>query len=244
MRFLAAILLFVSLSLSSFANDYDDAWKAINNKKYKEATLLLQKALKNPKTAMEAYSTLIYLRTYQGNESEIPGLVDAIVKDPGKNAYLFALWFNGSVLGQYTSKTPAQLALVDRILEKNEFNGSLTAAGNYSRAMYHVFSNQYERALDYWSNMDGLLNWQVAGPFDNLSGSGFYREQQPLHSPNPEAVFTGLNNIQVKWFTPVRQHVEGWMFCYPLIQQSTAIIYAQSFVYAPEDHQSVAKPGR
>ena len=243
MRYLCAILLPLLISLSSFANDYDEAWKAISKKKYNEATQLLQKALKNPKTAMDAYSTLLYLRTYQGNESEIPGMVDALVKDQGKNAYLFALWFNGAALGQYSSKNPAQLALVDRILDKKEFNGSITAAGNYSRAMYHVFSNQYEKAIPYWSNMNGLLNWQIAGPFDNLSGSGFYREQQPLHSPGEDAVFNGLNNIQVKWFTPVRKQMEGWMFCYPLIQQSTAIVYAQSFVYAPEDTKALLNLG-
>jgi tetratricopeptide (TPR) repeat protein len=243
MKFISTIILSLILFTTTKANDYDDAWKAIHKKDYINARMLLQKACKNPSTSLDAYCTLLYLQTYQGKEDEIKGFTDALEASPDKNSYLYSLWFNGAVLGAYTHKAPYQLALINTIEKDNSFNESIKTAAHYVKAMYYVFSNQSEKSQDDWDKMNSLMNWQLTGPFENLSGSGFNTQYGPLKAADSSAYFNGMNNIEVKWYTPSKTEHEGWTYCYPQIQQSSAIVYAQTFVYVPEDVQVMLNVG-
>jgi tetratricopeptide (TPR) repeat protein len=243
LKFLTVTLLSLFIFSVTLANDYDDAWKAIHKKDYKNAVLLLQKACKNPSTSLDAYCTLLYLKTYQGKEDEINGLFDALSASPGRNSYLYSMWFNGAVLGSYTQKKPYQLDLIDKIEAGNTFNGSIKTALHYVKAMYYVFSNKYDKGKDDWNQMNSLQTWQFAGPFENLSGSGFNTVYGPLSAADSNATFKGINNVDIKWFTPPKKDYEGWTYCYPSFQQSSAIVYAQTFVYSPADSRVVLNAG-
>ena len=106
------------ICFTSIANDYEDAWMAISQKKFKEAKSLLQKAIKDPNTTFDAYLTLLFLKTYEGDESNIDGLVDKLTEMPNRNAYLYSLWFNGAVLGDYGKKKSYQLNLLNKALNR------------------------------------------------------------------------------------------------------------------------------
>ncbi|MDB5280152.1 MAG: hypothetical protein JWR61_5107 [Ferruginibacter sp.] len=242
-RTLITTLLFLFIFSATRANDYDDAWNAIHKKNYKEAKALLQKGIKNPATALDSYCTLLYLQTYLGKETEIEGLIKEITANADKNAYLYSLWFNGSVLGQYSKKQAYQLNLLNQIEKDNSFNGSIRQAAKYVKAMHAVFSNDYASAEKEWKQINSVQEWQFAGPFENLSGSGFNMQPEPLADAGAESVFNGMNNVEVKWFKPSEFSYEGWVFCYPFIQQSSAIEYAQAFVYVPEDTKAVLNAG-
>ena len=242
-KIFSVVLLFTFIFSTTFANDYDDAWKAINNKNYAAAIPLLTKALKDPATSMDAFCTLTYLHSYQGKEIEIYGLLKELTSDADKNAYLYAMWFNGAIVGNYGKKAAYQLALLDTIDKDNSFNGSLKAAAHYVKAMHLVFSNQYENAKIDWAQMGTLQQWQFAGPFENISGSGFNYNYGPLNAANGNATFNGMNNIEVKWTVPIKSGNEGWVFCHPFMQQSSATVYAQTFVYVPMDTKVLLNAG-
>jgi transglutaminase-like putative cysteine protease/predicted Zn-dependent protease len=229
--------------LVSNATDYEDAWTAINKKNFQQAKQLLQKATQDPATALDAYLTLTLLQTYQGKEDNIQGMLDKISENPGKNAYIYSLWFNGSVLGQYSKKQPYQLNLINRIISDNSFNGSIQTAVHYVKAMHHVFSNDYTKARLEWASMGTIQDWQLTGPFENLSGSGFNTTYGPATSPNAAAKFTGINNIEISWFTPAKLNREGWIFTYAHLPEKSAIIYAQTFVNAPDDMKVLLNAG-
>ncbi len=243
MKLISTTILFLFFFSVTKANDYDDAWSAIHRKDYKTAITLLQKACKTSATPLDAYCALLYLETYQGKEDEIKGFTNALEASPDRDSYMYALWFNGSILGDYTHKNPYQLELLDKLEKDSLFNGSIKTAAHYVKAMYYVFSNQNEKSQDEWNEMNSLMNWQFTGPFENLSGSGFNVPYGPLDRADSSVSFTGMNNIEVKWFTPSKTEHEGWTYCYPQIQQSTAIVYAQTFVYAPEDIRVMLNAG-
>ncbi len=236
--FLGTLLFFVSR-----ATDYENAWAAIHKKNFSQAKLLLQKAAKNQATALDAQLTLTLQQTYQGREDEVPGLLEAVSKSPGKNAYLYSLWFNGSVLGQYSKKKPHQLNLINKIITDASFNNSVQAAAHYVKAMHYVFSNEHERAKQEWASMNAIQDWQLTGPFENLSGSGFNKDYGPLHSPSASAKFSGMNGIDVSWFTPTHLNKEGWIFTYAHLPERTAVVYAQTFVNAPDDMKVLINAG-
>lgn len=237
----------LTLSLLFFyvskANDYEDAWTAINKKNFKEAKLFLQKATQDPATSIDAYLTLLFLQTYQGNENDINGLIDRLSKSSDKNSYFYSMWFNGAVLGDYSKKKPYQLNLLNKIFSDASFNGSMQAAAHYVKAMHYVFSNEYIKAIDEWTLMGAIQNWQLTGPFENLSGSGFNGSYGPLSSADAETKVIGANNVEVNWFTPLKLNKEGWIFTYAHLPQQSAIVYAQSFVNAPEEMKILLNAG-
>lgn len=226
-----------------FANDYDDAWTAIRKRNFSEAKTLLQKAIKDPATATDAYFTLLYLQTYQDNEDEIPGLVEQLMKTPGRDAYVYAAWFNGSILGQYSKKKAYQLNFVNKIINDNSFNGSLQAAAHYVKGMHYLLSHDYDRYKQEYAQTGAIQDWQFTGPFENLSGSGFNVNHGPLSDAQANAKFTAADNIEVSWFTPLRINKEAWTFVYPHFQKNTAIIYAQAFINSPEERKVLLNTG-
>jgi transglutaminase-like putative cysteine protease/predicted Zn-dependent protease len=243
LKTIATLFLALNFSLALYANDYDDAWKAIHNKKFAEAKTLLLKAIKDPATSTDAYFTLLYLQTYQGNENEIPGLADQLMKTADKDAYVYASWFNGSMLGQYSKKKSHQLNLLNKIISDKSFNGSLQSAAHYVKAMHYLLSHDYDKAKQEYALMGAIQDWQFTGPFENLSGSGFNSNLGPLSNAEANAKFIAAENIEVNWFTPSRTNHEGWIFTYAHLPENSAIVYAQAFVNSPEERKVILNLG-
>jgi predicted Zn-dependent protease len=240
---LLALALFVPFLL--IANDYEEAWRALHQNDRKKAKELLKQAMGNPQTAVDAYLTWIFLQEFEGKDNEITDFADKLYgKVDNPNPYLFALWFNQAVLGDYGKKTKSHhLAILDRILKDPAINGSMKASAHYVKAMHHLFGNDFDKAAQEYAKVGGVENWQFVGPFDNLSGSGFQKSFGPLEHPEATATFTSSGNAQIKWFTPPYQNKDGWTFPYSHFRYNTAILYGQTFVNAPSDMKVLLNAG-
>ncbi|HZF64339.1 MAG TPA: DUF3857 domain-containing protein, partial [Chitinophagaceae bacterium] len=225
-------------SLFCYGNDdYDALWTALNKNDRQGAKVLAEKAKRNSSKALDAYLTQLFLQTFEGKEDLIEGFIDQVrATGQDKSAYLYALWFNGAVLGQYGKKAKKhQFDLLNTLISDNTYNGSIRAAAHYVKALHHIFGNDFEKSKIEYKEIGGLANWQLVGPFENISGTGFYKQFGPESSPHATTKFVGSEDIEISWFTPAKMNNEGWMFTQSHIKQSTAIIYAQTFVYAPQD---------
>lgn len=228
----------------SFAGDIDKAWEALNQNDLKNAQIYLQKAKQNPQTAFDAYLTDLLVRTFNGEESHLDGFLENLYTHSDRNEYLYALWFNGAVLGEYGKKTkPHQLDLLKQLIGEAKYNSSIKSAAHYVKAMHHLFANELDKAKGEWQAMHALENWQLAGPFENISGAGFNTAFGPLEHPESAATFIGSGNMALSWFTPARMNNEGWIFTGSHIPDNTAVIYAQTFVYAPAEMKVILNAG-
>lgn len=235
----------VVFTFSVKANDYEEAWKALHKNDRKTALALLQKAFNDPSTAVDAYITYIYLSNFEGSYKAPDKFIEKVyqkLKDP--NPYVFALWFNQPVLGAYGKKTPAQNMLIEKILSDKSCNGSLKAAAFYMSSWHQQATNNIAAARKETAKMKaaGPL-WQLAGPFDNLSGSGYYKDFGPLQHPEANAVFKSVNGADISWFTPPVMNTDGWTFPHAHIRYNTAVVYAQNFVSAPADMKVLLNAG-
>jgi transglutaminase-like putative cysteine protease/predicted Zn-dependent protease len=242
-RYLLGLLLTYLFNTQLFANDYEDAWKALDHNDRKTARQLLLKAMNDPHTAVDAYITYIYLESFDGKETDdfISRLYNQL-KDP--NPYIYSLWFNEAALGNYGKKDGHQLELLNRLIADTALNGSIHTAAHYFKALHYEFSNDLPDAKKEWAKMGAVdSNWQLAGPFDNLSGSGYYKDYGPLGHPEADARFASFNNAMITWFTPTFMGHEGYTFPHPHVQRTTAIVYAQTFVYSPDDRRVLINVG-
>ncbi len=245
LRWLTALTLTNLICFNVFANDYEDAWKALARNDRATAKALLLKAMNDPKTAEDAYVTYLYFESFNGKDSDITDFQSRLynkLKDP--SPYIYALWFNGAALGSYGKKSGHQLQLLDRLLSDNSVNGSIRASAHYFKSMHYLKGNDMQDAQKEHSLIGSLSPaWQVVGPFDNISGSGYDKDYGPLKHPEADAVFTSFNNTMVKWFTPASMSNDGYVFMLPHFRRKTAVVYAQTFVLSPDDRELLLNVG-
>ena len=244
-KYFCHLVALLILPICLFANDYDKAWEALHENNRKQALEYLEKAMNDPALVVDAYLTYIYLKTFEGNDQSVKDFDEKIlnkVKDP--NPYLFALWFNEAALGGYGKKTEKrQLELIKEILADNRFNGSLRSAAHYFNGLSLLDSKEFEKAKKEWGQMGSVTQWQLVGPFENLSRSGFDKSYGPLEHPEKDAAFKSLTNALVKWFSPPHTNNDGWFFIQPHLPNRTAVTYAQSFIDIPADMDVLINAG-
>jgi predicted Zn-dependent protease len=228
-------------SFVAFAGDYDKGWDALNRNDKPHAIEYFRKALKSdPARKSNAMAALILLEAYEMNSAgfldRYPNPLDVFTDI---NPYVYALWFNDAVLGDYGVKTGKQLANLERVLNEPRFHGSLKAAANYFKG-FHYFSGQMmDSAALAFPKIGALESWQFVGAFDNISGSGFNKEYGPVKDPSAGKGFTSYNNTTIDWFKPLLITQQGWVFVGSLFPANTAVGYAQTFVNADADKDAI-----
>lgn len=235
MKFLS--LLPILFTLQSYAqSEYTKAWQSLNANSKTEAKQLLEKALQDPAVYADAYLTKLYLDTYMGKEMQITDFSKNFVqKSSDPYPYIYALWYNNAVLGNYSKKSSHQLELAGLLLKDDKAPGTLAASANYQLGMHELFSNRFDKRQSFYNAIGSIRNWQYTGPFENLSESGFDKNYGPLQHPEPTAAFKSSTNADIKWITPSFENPDGWIPTSYVINKQTAVTYAQNFVYSPAD---------
>lgn len=245
-NFLVATLLLCNYTPFCQNNAYDKAWQALNENKKTEAAQFLSQAINDPASYEDAYITNIYLKTYNGNENTINDFAKSFyTKSKNTYPYIYALWFNDALLGQYGKKSyDYQLKLIDQLIADDKAPGTLVSAANYQKGMNFLFSANFKKAQPCYDAMGSIKNWQYAGPFENLSQSGFDKTYGPVEHPEPDAKFKSITNADLKWFTPPAENNDGWTpVCYQFNNKQTAVVYAQNFVNSPVDQTVYCNAG-
>src|SRR5690606_3291269 len=209
---MGGILLFL-LPLTLYANDYEKAWDALHHNGKKLARELLLKAIKHNVNRDNAVATLIMLESYDGiGESYLEKYPDPLEQFAQAAPYVYALWFNYAILGDYGKKRGKLLAHLERLASDTAYNGSIHAAATYFKGTHLFYSRELEQSRQMFARVKALEEWQFAGPFDNISGSGFNKEYGPVKEPAAGKGFISYNNAAIDWFTPLHTTRQGWVF--------------------------------
>jgi tetratricopeptide (TPR) repeat protein len=123
-------------------------------------------------------------------------------------------------------------------------NGSLKSAAYYVNFWNYQAANDLPRSIKETAKMGAVgPDWQLAGPFENLSGSGYYKEFGPLQHPEGSAIFKSAASADISWFSPAAMCRDGWAFPFAHIRYSTAVVYAQTFVESSSDRKILLNAG-
>lgn len=229
-------LLLISPALLQ-AGDYDRAWTALWQNDNASAVAFFQKAVKNKDNPDNALAMLIMLEAYEGKQYHTQ-YGNALEQFLQPDAYIYGLWFYDAILGNYGKKSGEQLAALNRIAAGENYPGSLVAAAAYFKGLHFLISQQLEEADKQFKKIGALESWQFAGPFDNVNGSGFNKVYGPVQEPVSAKGFLSSNNNRVNWFSPSPATNQGWVFVLPMFTQTSAVGYAQTFVYSPADQDA------
>src|SRR6478752_5540977 len=114
---LIALFLLTSFAVHAQEQNYEKAWKALNENNRAEAEKLLTEAEKNPSTFQDAYISKVYLKSYNGKEREVRDFNSAFYTvSANPYPYIYALWFNQAVMGATGKKQlDHQVKMIDML---------------------------------------------------------------------------------------------------------------------------------
>ncbi|HEU4554884.1 MAG TPA: DUF3857 domain-containing protein [Chitinophaga sp.] len=234
------VIVLLLLPFTLLAGDYEKAWDALHHNDVKHARELLLKAIKNNVNRDNAVATLIMLETYDGIGTRyLEKYPDPLDQWSQPESYVYALWFNYAILGEYGKKKGKLLANLERLSADTAMNGSIRAAANYFKGYHLFYCQQQEQSKRMYPKMGALEDWQFAGPFDNISGSGFNKEYPPVKEPASGKGFISYNNAPIDWFTPLHTTQQGWVFVGSAFPASNAVGYAQTYVLSDQEQDAL-----
>ena len=225
-------------------NSYQKAWTALNSNDRASAARFLKEAEKDAATRGQAFITNLLLQSFNRNEgtTRFADSVYTQMEDP--YPYIYALWFNNAVTGPHNIKRkPHQVAMLQKLTADAQAPVLIKTSASYVLAANEIISGKLPVSTPYVQTISTIRHWQYAGPFENLSGSGFYNDYGPLAHPEPEAVFKNASGNSIKWFTPAFENNDGWIPTSFTIPGTTGIAYTQTFVEVPDEKAAVLNIG-
>ncbi|MEL6132764.1 MAG: hypothetical protein AAFR59_05300, partial [Bacteroidota bacterium] len=206
-------------------------------------TETLKKAQKDPKTRANAYILNILHNNVEGRGNSLEAFQSAQKDLEDPSAYIFPIWLSDNFIDPYTKMGDEARSFVEDVIKGDTYNGSIKAGAIYMLGVSYEKSFNPSKAVEVWKQVGSLSNWQLVGPFDNSSGSGFDKEYEPIAKPESDASFISKTFAPVKWFAPAYMQQDGWIFLDYHVPANSAVVYAQTFVNSPSDQEVILSYG-
>ncbi|MFM9947306.1 MAG: DUF3857 domain-containing protein [Saprospiraceae bacterium] len=237
-------LIFISfISFDIQAALPDAVWRALEKQDRKLARTLLEAALKTEETKVDAAMTLALLNLLEAKRDNLDLMKMALPAMEDPSSYLFALWFSDAVVDGLGKKDKAHEQFLEMLIKNTNLNESIRASATYTLGFQRLLSNDYKSAWKTWAGVQSLKDWQFVGPFDNISGSGFNKNFDPIQQPQPQASFKSATNSNINWFTPNDIKMDPWLSPIYYVPVSQGVVFAQTFVISPDDRTVILASG-
>lgn len=241
-QFIILFVIFLSGNLFSQSH-LEKGWNYFNNNELDNARDEFYDAAKNPKTATEANLSMAFVNTVdKKSDVSFADFKQFISKEKDINPYLYNFWYTDLMVSD-NKLTKERLGFINDLLSSGKLNFTNTAFAYRSLARHYTTIRKFKKADEYWAKIGNVLDWQLAGNFENISGSGFDKNYEPIAHPEGDYEFTNRNGAPVKWFTISRYLPGRWIDCANHSYTANSIIFAQTFVQSPKDQEVIIHIG-
>ena len=241
----AIILGTFALLLSNFSfaqSHYQKAWNSLDNANISEAIDYFKAALQEPSTKENALLGLCFLYSQSNKEKEAAKYFKEyfeLSKDP--YPALYSMWFEEGVVAESGKKKDFQLALLKELEKSKENIGKLDAATQYRLGLHYSMNMDKKKAQKHYDQVKSVEDWLMLGPFDNVMNSGYDKDFGVLENPSKDSKFTSKYGAEISWFDPPLVSADAYTFKGMYFVNNNSIIYAQTFVEAPNDEEILLK---
>jgi tetratricopeptide (TPR) repeat protein len=235
------ILLFLFLLQVSFISaqgHYKKGWELFNDNKLEDARDEFTDATKTTATAQDAFLSLALLNTVDKDNDEAFDAFKSfyeLVSDP--NPYLYTMWLDEGVMKTRGKKDKAHLAFLQEMMESGKLNSTMMAKANSMMGFHYQDLGNFKKADEYFAKVGAIMEWQLAANFENISGSGFNKNYDPIEHPENDYEFTNRNGAPVKWFDMIRYRPGKWIRPGYHAYTSNSIVFTQTFINSPKDQE-------
>ena len=231
------LLTFIFLFFANiFADELSDGYKSFVNNDIRQAYQHFTAASLLPDTKAEAFLMLSLISTIdKDGPTSLKYFMDFYKSSPDPDPYYMAL-FNHSIFSGYEGlKTKEQMNWKLKINERTVINSTLKAYLLESIAKYYEAISDIKKSREYLSKIGAVMDWQIAGDFQNISASGFDKNYAPIYHPEPEATFKNKIDVDVKWFNLNKQVPGKWVDITNNFYCNNTLVFAQTFCNSSSD---------
>jgi len=234
---ITSIILFIifgNLSATSQQSPYQKAWQEFFNNNRTEARTYFTQSLDNDNTKADSYLGLCLLDWCESkHESAFDNLKKFYNSSSQPDAYLYGLFTTPFTYNYGDVLEKEKLEFFEGIVAK-PMNGTLKAMIHELLGKHYMACKDFTKAKELFSQTGTLMNWQILGGFNNISGSGFDKDWGAVKKSQLKDEFENKNGAKTNWHTPGLNKPEGWFdftYYFPL---NGIIAYAQTFVTSPQ----------
>ena len=157
-------------------------------------------------------------------------------ESPRRNALVDAVWTSPR-----SEMSKDQIRMLEDLLTSNYTR--LAPLAHYSLATHYRLARESKLAAEHYAALGAVPNWQLLGPFENISESGYTKDFGAVAKPRPDATFTNKNGAKIQWFAADGLPETQWMRFDNHMGTRNAIMYAQTFTNSPIDQEAVFRLG-
>lgn len=231
---LTGVFLLIILSDLSYAQSpMDAAWESFKTNDIETATQQFREAAEEGNA--DALLMLSLLSSvYETPEKAFGYFTEFFECSGNPYPHLWALWIAPSVNNGFGPKTDEQLEFLEKLTMQEDADGTINSLAWEMLGRAYDAIGEFESADEnYFLNVGSITKWQVVGEFENISASGFDKEQQALYHPEPDYVFRNKRNARVQWFDLPHMRPGVWVDLVKHFYYSNSIVFAQTFCQSP-----------
>ena len=211
-----------------------DPWSYIQKKDFDSAEIVFKESLsKNPKDIrlILGLSYLLEMRyRYQESWNVYKTIVQA-TSDP--IPYLYSIWLTPRFSTQMHEKKSGVQDILKQLIVKGDKAGSLRAMAKEMLGSVEIRNRNLKSAKQYYDGIKALSSYQIIGPFEHISASGFTIPYPPEEKFEIGEKYEGKNGTPASWFIPPYIKSDYWLDFQAYFPDRQAIFYANTFVWSP-----------
>ncbi|MEL6822191.1 MAG: tetratricopeptide repeat protein [Calditrichota bacterium] len=209
------------------------AWESWKENNTTEAEAHFLKALEKDPAHLRANIGLAYLYQNDQNYDKAWSYYRNVLKHEDGPAYIFAGWNSGRMALVQNDSTSGLINVFKEMSDKADKNDMLTAMAHQSVGDYYRNRGDLAKSDAYYARTKMIRDWQVIGPFENVSASGFNKTFPPEKDFNPKKKYSGKSGAPANWFTITKTRPDGWIDFRRYFSVQNAVFYGNTFIQSP-----------
>lgn len=234
------IVLFSSVNIYS-QELLSNAWEMVNSIQLeKSLNMFLEDAEKN--SSIDSYLAAAYIEEIlTQNENSLMHFLEALKIEENAAPYLVAAMQSPRIASNLETN-PSIIKLLKELAEKTK-DGFIKVYMLEKIGKYYERIAQLDTAKLYFNRIGAVKTWDIIGPFENISGSGYYNEFPPEREFNDQKKYLGKESRLINWFEPEEYRTDGWLdfLCY--FSEPNSIFYGNTFIYSEEKQKIQIRVG-
>ena len=184
------------------------------------------------------------LRVERGRLKANAGFIDAFLKQPDFEYYLYALWNEPYIFDTYLESgiTPKNTSHINKAFNTPTDNLTIKDALLYLKSVIDRHNNDWDSYFKLNAEINAITDWQYCGVFENLNESGLDKVYQPELKAQSAVPFDAGSNGPVNWYDANTER-EPYQFFTNHGEYGAGVHYAQTFIETSQEKRVLLRIG-
>lgn len=213
----------------------EKAWAAFLENRQEEALQAFQAAAEqNPGDIRAQLGLLYYNNLHDNYAAGWKAFANILRIEKNYYPYAYAEWVQPMNFSSANNTDEVYEMLFRRTFNDPSAPSILRAMATERIGSRLALQGDIGKAKEFFARTNSIRQWNLIGPFENMSASGYDKEYGPEKEYNPTAVYEGVSGVPASWFPIRAERYDGWIDFTLYFYYGYSVYYANTFVYSPE----------